>query len=268
MRGLSRWGFTAAVVGLMGSTLAHAQEPTGSAFGPGEQAQYRVRYLGLTAGTATVTVGAPMTQWGQSVWPIVSTAKSDDLVGVYPIKSRFVSYWDAGTQRVTGSDLHSEENRKRRRQRIQLSADGAGAKVIKQKESDPPRESEHTLPEGTMDVAGATFALRGQELVVGRSYSYPVFTGSKQFTMSATVEGRETVTTPAGARDAWRVRVHTDFGGKLESKRDMVAYLSADAHQVPVRIEADFALGTVVAELTDYKPGRVVTVARADNSGD
>ncbi|RKI54555.1 DUF3108 domain-containing protein [Corallococcus sp. AB049A] len=269
MRGLSRWGFTAAVVGLMGSTLAHAQEPTGSAFGPGEQAQYRVKYLGLTAGTATVTVGAPMTQWGQSVWPIVSTAKSDDLVGVYPIKSRFVTYWNAGSQRVTGSDLHSEENRKRRRQRIQLTADGAGAKVIKQKESDPPRESEHTLPEGTMDVAGATFALRGQELVVGRSYAYPVFTGSKQFTLSATVEGRETVSTPAGAKDTFRVRVRTDFGGKLESKRDMVAYLTTDSHHVPVRIEADFALGTVVAELTDYKPGRVVAaVARADNSGD
>lgn len=268
MRSLSSWGFTAAVVGLMGSALAHAQEPTGTAFGPGEQAQYRVRYLGLTAGTATVTVGAPMTQWGQSVWPIVSTAKSDDLVGVYPIKSRFVSYWDAGTQRVTGSDLHSEENRKRRRQRIQLTADGTGAKVIKQKENDPPRESDHALPQGTLDVAGATFALRGQELTVGRSFEYPVFTGSKQFNLRATVEGRETVSTPAGARDTFRVRVHTEFGGKLESKRDMVAYLSADAHHVPVRIEADFALGTIVAELTDYKPGRVVTVARADNSDD
>ncbi|MFP2898280.1 DUF3108 domain-containing protein [Corallococcus sp. 4LFB] len=268
MRSLSSWGFMAAVVGLMGSALAHAQEPTGTAFGPGEQAQYRVRYLGLTAGTATVTVGAPMTQWGQSVWPIVAMAKSDDLVGVYPIKSRFVSYWDAGAQRVTGSDLHSEENRKRRRQRIQLTADGTGAKVIKQKESDPPRESDHALTQGSLDVTGATFALRGQELTVGRSFEYPVFTGSKQFTLRATVEGRETVTTPAGARDTFRVRVHTEFGGKLESKRDMVAYLSADAHHVPVRIEADFALGTIVAELTDYKPGRVVTMARADNSDD
>lgn len=268
MRGLSRWGFTAAVVGLLGSTMAHAQEPSGAAFGPGEQAQYRVRYLGLTAGSATVTVGAPMTQWGQRVWPIVATAKSDDLVGVYPIKSRFVTYWDAGAGRVTGSDLHSEENHKRRRQRIQLTADGAGAKVIKQKESDPPHETEHALSAGTLDVAGATFALRGQELVVGRSYAYPVFTGSKQFTLRATVEGRERVTTPAGARDVFRLRVQTDFGGKLDAKRDMVAYLSADEHHVPVRVEADFALGTVVAELTDYKPGRVVTVARADNSGD
>ncbi|NBD10648.1 MULTISPECIES: DUF3108 domain-containing protein [Corallococcus] len=268
MRSLSRWGFTAAMVGLMGSALAHAQEPSGAAFAPGEQAQYRVRYLGLTAGTATVTVGAPMMQWGQSVWPIVSLAKSDDMVGVYPIKSRFVTYWDAGAQRVTGSDLHSEENRKRRRQRIQLTADGRSAKVIKQKESDAPRESDHALPEGTLDVAGATFMLRGQELVVGRSYAYPVFTGSKQFTMRATVEGRETLTTPAGARDTFRVRVHTEFEGSLASNRDMVAYLSADKHHVPVRIEADLALGTVVAELTDYKPGRVVTVARADNTDD
>ncbi|RKH66072.1 DUF3108 domain-containing protein [Corallococcus llansteffanensis] len=268
MRSLSRWGFTAAMVGLMGSALAHAQEPAAAAFGPGEQAQYRVKYLGLTAGSATVTVGAPMTQWGQSVWPIVALAKSDDLVGVYPIKSRYVSYWDASAQRVTGSDLHSEENRKRRRQRIQLTADSKSAKVIKQKESDPPRETNHELPDGTMDMTGAAFALRNKDLTVGTTYTYPVFTGSRHFTMSATVEGRETLTTPMGSRDTFRVRVHTEFGGNLESKRDLVAHFTTDPRHVPVRMEADFALGAMVVEMTDYKPGRAVAVARADNSGD
>ncbi|MCY1045412.1 DUF3108 domain-containing protein [Corallococcus sp. bb12-1] len=265
MRSLSRWGFTAAMVGLMGSALAHAQEPAPAAFGPGEQAQYRVKYLGMTAGTATVTVGAPMTQWGQSVWPIVALAKSDDLVGIYPVKSRYVSYWNAAAQRITGSDLHSEENRKRRRQRIQLTEDSKGAKVVKQKESDPPRETNHELPDGTLDMTGAAFALRGQDLTVGRTYTYPVFTGSKVFTMSATVEGRETLATLMGPRDAFRVRVHTEFGGNMESKRDLTAYFTTDVRHVPLRMEAEFALGSIVVEMTDYKPGRVVAVARADD---
>jgi hypothetical protein len=36
---------------------------------------------------------------------------------------------------------------------------------------------------------------------------------------------------------------------------------------VPVRVEAEFALGTMIAEITDYKPGRVMELARAENGG-
>jgi hypothetical protein len=251
--------------GLLLSGAALAQ-PAQSAFGPGEQALYRVRYLGLPAGSAQVTVGAPMTQWGQSVWPIVATAKSDALLGVWPIKSKFVSYWESGGQRVLGSDMNSDENNQRRRQRIKLLDNGKRAEVIKQKEAEAPREFTRELPEGTIDVAGATFALRNRELEVGKEYAYPVFTGSKAFTMRAVVEARETIDTPLGEREAFRMRISTSFGGKMEAKRDMVAWLTTDASHVPVRIEADFAVGTVVAEITQYKQGRAAAMTETPSS--
>ncbi|XXF75846.1 DUF3108 domain-containing protein [Myxococcaceae bacterium GXIMD 01537] len=250
--------------GLLMSGAALAEQPA-SAFGPGEQASYRVRYLGLPAGSAQITVGAPMTQWGESVWPIVATARSEAMLGVWPIKSKFVSYWENGGQRVLGSDLVSDENNKRRRQRIQLRDNGRFAHVTKQKESEAPRESQHELAEGTFDMAGATFALRNRPLEVGQEYTYPVFTGSKAFTMTAKVEARETVDTPLGEREAFRMRITTSFGGKLESKRDMKAWLTTDALHLPVRIEADFVLGSVVAEITDFKQGR--EMARAGTQG-
>ena len=40
-------------------------------------------------------MGAPTTQWGKKVWPIVSLAKSDPDVGVWPIRDKFVTYWEA-----------------------------------------------------------------------------------------------------------------------------------------------------------------------------
>src|SRR5688572_4629987 len=125
MRAQSRWGFAAVLAALVWSVSAMAQETSANpAFGPGEQSLYRVKYLGVTAGTAQVTVGAPMKQWGQEVWPVVALARSEDVIGVWPIKDKFVSYWDAGHQRVLGSDLHADENGKRRRQRIKMAADG------------------------------------------------------------------------------------------------------------------------------------------------
>ncbi len=245
--------------GMLASSVAVAQE-TGKAFGPGEQAIYRVQYLGVTAGTAQITVGAPMKQWGSQVWPIVSVAKSDPTIGgVWPIKDKFVSYWHSESQRSLGSDFFSDQNNKRRRQRIQMK-DPRTAHVIRQKEGEQPTEATHELPEGAMDLAGATFALRNRGIADGQEYIYPVFTGRKHFMLRAKVEGRQRLNTALGEREVFRVTLQTDFSDKLQTKRDMVAYFTTDPSHVPVRVEAEFVLGAIVADLAEYKQGRLVAM--------
>jgi hypothetical protein len=263
MRKQCKGMFTGLLFSLLLSGSALAQGEARTAFGPGEQARYRVQYLGVTAGSAQVTVGAPMKQWGKDVWPIVAVAKTESVTGVWPIKDKFVSYWDFGTQRVLGSDMMEDENRRRRRVRVKLSDDGRSAHVVKQKDGEPPREFTHELAEGTLDIAGATFALRNRTLEVGKEYAYPVFTGSKSFQMKAKVEAKETISTELGKQEVYRLRVYTEFSGNLKSKRDMVAWLTADARHLPVRVEADLALGALVAELTGYEQGKTVAPAPA-----
>ena len=63
------------------------------------------------------------------------------------------------------------------------------------------------------------------------------------------------ITTKLGEQEVWKTRVHTDFSGKLAAKRDMFAYFTTDEHHVLSRIDADFLLGTITAELTDFQPG-------------
>ncbi len=248
--------------GMLVSSVAMAQE-TGKAFGPGEQATYRVQYLGVTAGTAQITVGAPMKQWGSQVWPIVSVAKSDPSIGgVWPIKDKFVSYWHEESQRSLGSDFFSDQNHKRRRQRIQMK-DSRTAHVVRQKEGEKPVEATHELPEGVMDLAGATFALRNRGIADGQEYVYPVFTGRKSFMLRATVDGRQTLKTALGEREVFRVKLQTDFSEKLQTKRDIVAYFTTDSSHVPVRVEAEFVIGSIVADLADYKQGRLMAMNQA-----
>jgi hypothetical protein len=256
--------FKGAIVGLLSgmmfSSVAMAQEGN-KAFGPGEQALYRVQYLGMTAGTAQITVGAPMKQWGQQVLPIVSLAKSDPVMGVWPIKDKFVTYWQAESQRSLGSDFFVDENNKRRRQRIKMEEDGSKAHVVRQHEGAAPTEATHELPPGSMDLAAATFALRNRGLAEGQEYTYPVFTGRKSFMLRAKVEGRQRLKTALGEREVFRVKLQTDFSEKLQTRRDIVAYFTTDSSHVPVRIEADFVLGSIVAELTEYKQGRLVAMS-------
>jgi hypothetical protein len=248
--------------GMMFSSAAMAQEAN-KAFGPGEQSIYRVQYLGVTAGTAQVTVGAPMKQWGKQVWPIISLAKSDPLMGVWPIKDKFVSYWHAEGQRSVGSDFFVDENNKRRRQRIQMKEDGRTAHVVRQREGAEPTEATHDLPEGSMDLTAATFALRNRGISEGQEYTYPVFTGTKSFMLRAKVDGRQRLKTALGEQEVFRVKIQAEFSEKLKTQRDIIAYFTADPSHVPVRIEAEFALGSMVAELAEYKQGRVVALSEA-----
>lgn len=256
----AQWVWAASAALCLGSAMSRAADVS-SAFSPGEQATYRVKYLGITAGSAQVTVGAEMTQWGKTVWPIVAFARSEALLGIWPIRDKFISYWDATASRTIGHELFADENRKRRRQRVQLDADARLARILKQHEGGPREEFTRELDPTTLDMASATFSLRNSALDIGKTYEFPVFTGTKTFTLKATVEGKETVESSMGRRECFKLRVQTAFDGKFTAKRDISVWLSTDASHLPVKLEADFALGSLVAELTDYKPGRTLTQA-------
>jgi hypothetical protein len=237
-----------------------AEGDDAQAFGPGEQCTYAVKYLGIVAGTAQITVGSELQLWGRSVWPIVTVARTDSKLAVYPVKDRFVTYWDMLERRSIGSDLYADENNKRRRQKIRLDHDARAATVTKQKEGEPAHESELEIEPGTGDIAAAVFALRNMPLAVGKEFSLPVVTGSRTFNLKAKVEGRQPLTTPLGEREVFKVRVQTEFAGKFESKRDIFAYITADEAHVPVRMEAEFVLGALIADLTAYQPGNILAV--------
>jgi hypothetical protein len=125
---------------------------------------------------------------------------------------------------------------------------------------------DHKVPPDSVDVAAAIFILRMQRLAVGERISFPIFTGSKLFQGHATVEERVTLATPLGPRAAVKVRLRTEFSCKL-TDRELRMWFSYDPAHVPMRMEADFALGPVVVEWVDYQPGRAVhpsSVARGD----
>lgn len=249
---------TLGVAAMMGAVLlaSPARAERQSAFGPGEQSTYKVQYLGVTAGTAEITVGAETTQYGAKVFPIVTNARSHGVVDLYPIRDKFVTFWDFSQERCVGNDLFADENRVKRRQRIKLDHANGKATVVKKKEGGDEQVATVDVASGVQDIASATFALRNKPLAVGGVYEIPVFTGKRSFTLRATVEGRQTLTTRLGKFDVFKVRVQTGFGGKLESKRDLYAYMTADGAHVPVRIDAEFVLGTITAELSEYKSGR------------
>ncbi|MFL5320903.1 MAG: DUF3108 domain-containing protein [Myxococcaceae bacterium] len=252
---------------LLFATAASAEDKTiKSVFGPGEQSTFKVEYLGMTAGTTTVTVGSDTQQFGSKVWPIVALAKTESVFRVYPVRDKFITYWDPKTQRSMGNDLFADEGSKKRRQRITVDHKSKRATVTKQDEGGDERSSDHDVDEGALDVASAAFALRNEPLEVGKEFSLPIFTGVKSFNMTAKVVGKETIDTELGSKEVFKVNVTTDFSGKMKAQRDINAYFTTDPAHVLVKLQAELVLGTIEANLVEYKEGKSFA-ANSGNNG-
>jgi len=241
------------------SAFASAQT---EAFGPGEQLVFRASYLGIPAGTVQVTVGADFPD-RPGVWPIVAYGRTDVGMFFFPIRDKLVIHWDAEQARTLGMELWSDENHKRRRLRIAIAPAEGTAVVVTQWEGQSPTEKTVSVEPGVTDVASAIYLLRTRALEPGHQLTVPILTPNKQFLMRAVVQQRERLRTPMGERAAVRVRLTTDFSGNFKAKNDLVLYFTDDEAHIPLRFEAELGLGSVVAELTEFRAGRLLSLRRA-----
>jgi hypothetical protein len=225
-----------------------------TAFGPGEQVLYRASFLGIPAGTIQLTVGADFPDQ-PGVWPILGLGRSDLALFFFPIHDRMVIHWDAEHARTLGLEMWADENHKRHHLKISFEPSEAKATLQTQWEGQPMVQQELQVEPGAADVASALYVLRTRPLEPGTQFVVPVVTPKKQFPMRVVVEQRERLQTPLGEQATVRVRLTTDFTGKLSQKRDFIIYFTDDETRLPVRIEADLAIGTIIGEAVEYHSG-------------
>lgn len=204
----------------------------------------------MRTGEARIRVG----QAEGPVWPVITQARTDGLAAIVDIREHLVSYWDSESKLPRGSDLQAIEVGDRHSDTARFDRD-LGKATIKIVRKGRKVENTYEMDPMAQDFASAVLWLRLQPLAPEARFEIPVFTTKGTFQLQASVVGKESVSTPAGRFDAWKVQVRTAFDGKFASKRDTFIWFSADENQVPVRVSADFALGSVVVSLAAYRPG-------------
>ena len=245
MRALRRHAALAAVL-IASATPAWA----GGGFAPGETVEFTIDYLGIKMGDARIVVG----QAEGPIWPVISRARTDGLAAIVDIREHLVSYWDSETLLPRGSDLQAIEVGDRHNDSARFDR-AAGTATIRITRKGKRVENTYPLDPAAQDFASAALWLRTQEFSENARFEIPVFTTKGTFVLQASVTGRERVETPAGTFDAWKVEVRTAFDGNFAAKRDTTIWFSADENKVPVRVSADFAVGSVVVKLVAYQPG-------------
>lgn len=230
-------------------TLASVATPA-AALQPGEEIRMSVSYLHLPSGEGTISIGTP----DNGAWPLVFQGQTGGLVGLLDVRERLVSWWDPQSRLPWGSTLSAVELGDRHDDESRFDRGALRATVTVNRKGKV-RTREVDVPADALDVPSVFMYLRLQPLAVGERYTVPVLAGRDVFMLDAQVVRTERLDTEIGEVDALAVRVKTGFKGKFDSKRDTWLWFSADERHVPLRISAEFAVGSLVASIKSYRPG-------------
>lgn len=248
---------TMAVAAVPGTARAAVKPERPLPYQPGETIHFHIRYLAMRVGEAEVTITSDPSR---DLWPIEARAWTRGLFGrLHPMEQEFRSLFDPDQVRATGSDLRFEEKGKLRTERVRI--DGEQAQVLIRHKGKVTDEVREVLPEAH-DILSAIFHLRALPMKVGDVLTVPIFTGHNSWMLTAKVEKRERVSTDHASMPALVLSCRTHFKGKFESSKALRVWISDDDLRVPVRIDAEFALGTLRATMSGYRRGLVTTSSK------
>jgi hypothetical protein len=229
--------------------VALAAEPA-AALQPGEEIRLSVSYLKMPSGEGTISIGTPQ----NGAWPLIFQGKTGGLAGLFDVRERLVSWWNPESRLPTGSNLSAVELGDRHDDEAKFDRGALKATVTIARKGKV-RTREVDVPADVLDLPSVFMFLRLQPLAVGDKYTVPVLAGRDVFLLAADVVRVERLDTAIGELDAVAVRVKTAFKGKFDSKRDTWLWFSADDRHVPLRISAEFTVGSLVAAIKAYRPG-------------
>lgn len=238
------------VLVLLGCERARAQNAA-DPFRPGEILTYDVTWTVFRAGEVTATLRTTG-QGPKDAYQVTATARSEGFVSLlFNVEDVLRATFDPHTLCSEGIVKNMLEGRRHKDTRIAFNYPRKLALLDERdltQSSAPPKHAESDIPPCVEDVVTAFYYLRRQRLEVGHTIELPVNDGSKTQRVVVEVQAREKVQTPMGMFDTLRVEPKV-FSGLLKRKGRMLIWLCSDERQMPVRIKAMIAVGTITGTL-------------------
>jgi hypothetical protein len=219
------------------------------AFGVGEWLQFDIGYGFINAGTATLEVQEVIDYEGRPAYQLVSTANSNKFFSsFYPVRDRVESIMDAIGLFSWKFDKQLREGKYRSRR--QYSFDQVRHEVVYKGDT-------IEVAPYVQDALSALYFVRTQNLEVGKSIFVDNFTDGKNYPLEVVVHGREKVKTKAGVFDCLVVEPILRSSGIFQHEGKLTVYLTDDRLRLPVMMKSKVVVGSITAELTDYRLGRL-----------
>lgn len=222
-------------------------------FRVGETLTYDVSWSSyVTAGTATVTVREKRPSYGSSAYHIVAEGRPTPLLSkLYTLYYKADTLLDAYSLLPQRGSIYSEEGSDRRTKTVSFNQ-GARTAVYEVQTATHVRR-ELTLPPYSQDALSAIYVLRALPLKPGASIAMPVSDSGRIYKVQLSVGSPEAVKSGLGTVSAWRVTPTVlDEKGKPNG-RAMALWISDDARKLPVKLQAELAVGSFQLVLREVR---------------
>jgi hypothetical protein len=223
-------------------------------FTPGETLSYDVSWsmAFVTAGQATLRVVDKHPSYGSMAYYILGEGRPTPMLAkLYSLYYKADSLLDVYSLTSQRGSVYSDENGRKRMKSLRFNPGGTTAFFEMQTSTNMKKDI--AVPARSQDALSALFALRAMPLSPGMTIRMPVCISDAVYYMSATVGAREDVKTGIGTQPAWRITpVMTDAAGKPFGRK-LSLWLSDDARRMPIRLQADLAVGSFNLVLKEAK---------------
>ncbi len=217
-----------------------------------ETLRYSVSWLGMPAGEVVMRIEER--EGGDNKFLISATFKSAGLLDLfYPVDDYFETIVKGKSHLPEYCKMLQKEGR---RQNNKVTLYDQQKYLVTYKKND--RSPELFDLDGPMHNEFSSFLfMRTLSFDHGEREMMPIFADNDRHEMVLTVEGEDTLQTIIGRKETLRVRTHLTFRGLYDKMDDPLIWLTDDVYRIPVKIRTKIAIGSLVAELSDYQ-GRQV----------
>jgi hypothetical protein len=221
-------------------------------FKAGETLTYDVSWSTyVTAGTATLSVQEKRPSFGSVAYYIVAEGRPSSLLSkLYTLYYKADTLLDAYTLLPQRGSIYSDEGGRKRMKVTRFDQNSRRAEF--EVRTATIVKNELALQPFTQDALSAVYVLRAIPLKAGAKLTMPVSDSGKTYNVQLTIEGRESVKTGIGTMMAWRVKPIL-LGQNSAEARDLSLWLSDDARRLPLKLQAELAVGSFNLVLRDAK---------------
>jgi hypothetical protein len=235
------------------ASLKSESRPAAVPFFVGEELVFEVRWMGLLAGNASMTVSGQMTRDGHDVYHIRTLAETS------PFFSVFYNVRDMGETFVDARELYPwyfnlDQREGSRVMKRTVAFDQRRGVAVHTKNQETPQEVE--VPLGVQDSLSSFYVLRTLPLRVGQSIHMKTFSNGRTYDVEVEILRREKVDAYWGPVETLVVRPLMRFEDVLRQKGEVLIWLTDDARRIPVRMKTAIKVGSIEATLVDAKHTR------------
>lgn len=224
------------------------------AYSIGELIKLRIHYGLVNAGHATLEV-KDATLNGKKMHHVVGKGVTTGMTKFFfKVDDNYESYFDKETNKPYVYIRRINEGGYTKNQQGYFNQ---ATNTVLVKDYKNKTEKTFNVPENVQDIVSSFYYLRNHpkidDLKVGESITIDMFFDDETIKFKLKYLGEENISSKFGDINCKKFRPYVQAGRVFKEEESLTVWISDDYNKIPIRIKASLAVGSLKADLEDYK---------------